>query len=225
MGLFGKVLNSMLKRETDSRPQRHIDYENQVREDGVDYASKRIMEMLNNEITSLELAKQFVLEELDAARQGNEYAQIFAKNSGFKSYEYVGALTRTRWKGDESKLEHIQLYVREAFFFPIRDVDLMVELSTAVVDKIMKKWALGKYTSKSKLDKNDIMEQLSLMSRNNTLKEHAIEIIPINEIWSWNFKFSEDELQKALKLIDILFEIRNGDFIINLTTIDSTINK
>ncbi len=145
MGLFGKVLNSIQNRDSDNRSQEHINYENQVREDGVEYASKRIVDLLNEKITSQDLAKQFVLEELDAARNGNEYAKFFSKNSGFKSYEYVGAINRTKWEGDESELEHIQLFVREAFFLPIRDIDLMVKLSTAVVDKVMQKWELGKY--------------------------------------------------------------------------------
>ena len=152
MALFGKVLKSLMDRESDNRLQRHIDYENQVREDGVDYASKRIMDILNGEITSKDLAKQFVLEELDAAIKGNEYAKDFAKNSGFKSYEYVGALNRTRWKGEESELERIQLFVREAFIFPIRDIDLMVKLSIAVLDRVMQRWELGKYLNDLQLN-------------------------------------------------------------------------
>jgi len=140
MGLFNRIFGSASK----DRPQEDIDFENQVRNDGYEYAGKRIADLLNENITSKDLAKQFVLEELDAARQGNKYAKNFVKNSGFNSIEYVGAMNKTRWEGDESELEHLQLFLR-AFLMKISDIDLMVKLSTSVVDEIMRRWKLGKY--------------------------------------------------------------------------------
>jgi len=97
-------------------------------------------------IESKELALQFILEELDAARNGNKKAEDFVLNSGFNPYEYIGALEKTTWEGDESELEHVQLYLRH-FMTKISDIDLMVELSVSVVDKIMKKWEIGKYSN------------------------------------------------------------------------------
>jgi hypothetical protein len=120
-------------------------FESQVRKDGVPYAGKRIAEVLNQQINSRELAKQFVLEELDAARDGNDFAKKFVTNCGFKPHEYVGALKQTNWEGDESELERIQLFVRGAFLSKISDIDLMVQLAVTVVDEIMKIWKLGKY--------------------------------------------------------------------------------
>ena len=52
---------------------------------------------INKMFTSQASAKQFILEELDAARQGNSIAVNFAKNSGFKPYEYIGAMQKTKW--------------------------------------------------------------------------------------------------------------------------------
>lgn len=123
------------------------DFENQVRRDGVQYAGKRIAEVLNQQINSRSLAKQYVLEELDAARDGNDFAINFVKNSGFSPSEYIGAMSQTSWEGDESELEQIQLFVRGAFLSKISDVDLMVKLAVTVVDEIMKIWKLGKYES------------------------------------------------------------------------------
>jgi len=163
MGLFGKIFNGIMGQDKNNRPKEDIDFENQVKNDGYEYAGKRIGDLLNEKITSKDLAKQFVLEELDAARQGSDYAKTFVKNSGFKSVEYVGAMNKTRWEGDESELEHLQLFLR-AFLMKISDIDLMVKISTAVVDEIMKRWGLGKYEnlniqSDTSQDINEVLEQ------------------------------------------------------------------
>jgi hypothetical protein len=116
----------------------------QMAKENVDIAGLVITNMVNQKINSKQIALQFVLEELDAARQGNEFANTFCKNSGFNSNEYIGALNKTRWDGDQSELEHIQLFLR-SFLFQIKDIDLMVKLSTIIVDNIMNTWKLGKY--------------------------------------------------------------------------------
>jgi hypothetical protein len=145
MGSFGTFLTQIFARKVGLTSKEDSAFENQVKKDGVQHAGKRIAEVLNEQINSEDLARQFVLEELDAARQGNDFAQKFVKNSGFKSYEYVGALNRTRWEGEESELERIQLFVRGAFLMKITDIDLKVQVSVTVVDEIMKIWKLGKY--------------------------------------------------------------------------------
>jgi hypothetical protein len=142
MGLFSKVFSKMHSPKTNSDAK----FEEQVNKDGVEHASLRIAELVNEKISSKALALQFVLEELDAARDGNEKAEDFILNSGFNPYEYIGALEKTTWEGDESELEHAQLYLRH-FTTKISNIDLMVELSVSVVDKIMQKWELGKYAS------------------------------------------------------------------------------
>lgn len=53
-------------------------------------------------------------------------------------------MLKTGWKGEESELEHLQLYFRY-FLMQVKDMDLMVKLSTSTVDEIMKIWKLGKY--------------------------------------------------------------------------------
>ena len=42
----------------------------------------------------------------------NDISVNFALNSGFSPYEYIGALEKTTWEGEESELEHVQLYLR-----------------------------------------------------------------------------------------------------------------
>jgi Leucine-rich repeat (LRR) protein len=169
MGLFGKIFSGIMKQDENSRPQEDIDFENQVRNDGYKHAGKRIADILNEKITSKDLARQFVLEELDAARQGNDFAQNFVKSSGFKSFEYVGAINRTKWEGDESELEHIQLFLR-GFLIKISDINLMVQLSTTVVDKIMKIWGLGKYDNYDP-EINETLQKLTELLQKEEVQE------------------------------------------------------
>jgi hypothetical protein len=81
MGLFKKIFGGFHARifrdDSNSISQEDINFESQVRSDGYEYAGKRIADEINKKITSKDLAKQFVLEELDSARQGNEYTQNF----------------------------------------------------------------------------------------------------------------------------------------------------
>jgi len=137
-------LMTILKSIFAKRSKEDIEIEKQVKKNGVRLTAKQIAEEVNKKISSKELARQFILEELDSARQGNSIAQNFVKNSGFKPYEYLGASNRTKWEGEESELEYLQLFVR-LFTSKIREPDLMIELSIRVLDEIMKIWELGKY--------------------------------------------------------------------------------
>lgn len=236
MGLFGKIFGGIMGQDENNRPKEDIDFENQVRNDGYEHAGKRIADILNEKITSQDLARQFVLEELDAARQGNDFAQNFVKSSGFKSFEYIGAINKTRWEGDESELEHLQLFLR-AFLIKISDIDLMVKLSTKVVDEIMQKWGLGKYDNNdSYIDDSDnelekILAQLDYSEENveNIIKKYSdvtqsliTGLSGVGQIDKRN-KFAEHMAIAALKenykgTVYSCF-VKHGDFFENLLPI------
>lgn len=149
MGFFSNIFGKEVRSQAD------IDFENHVRNDGVQYAGKRLADIINEKITSKDLAVQFILEELDAARQGNAFAKAFAINAGFESSQYVGAMAKTKWQGEPSKLEELQLFYR-IFLVKIADISLMVELSTVIVDNIMQIWKLGKYGETIKVNNENI---------------------------------------------------------------------
>ena len=199
MGLFEQVFNKMFRSESRNRSQEDIDFENQVRNDGYEYAGKRIADILNKKITSKDLAKQFVLEELDAARQGNDYAKNFVKNSGFKSVEYVGAINRTRWEGDESELEHLQLFLR-SFLMKISDIDLMVKLSISVVDEIMQRWELGKYNFSNEDNFNTEKKLVNVVEKKYNQPEGILANInnDLNAFMTVSLLNSEDYEDKLL---------------------------
>ena len=121
-------------------------FRKQVEIDGVDQAGFRVTQVMHQKLSpSREVALQFVLEELDAARQGNVQSKKFAAESGFDVSEYHGALAKTSWVGEVSDLEEMQQF-KAAFAYHLKDdIDLMVGLSLSVVDWTMKDWFFGKY--------------------------------------------------------------------------------
>ena len=71
-----------------------------------------IYHKVSSEITSVEMAYEFILKELDAASQGNKEAVEFVKNSPFTKEEYEGALsesTLSSWSinDPQSTLTHL----------------------------------------------------------------------------------------------------------------------
>ena len=145
MGLFSSVFGkfSGVKTKEDN------EFEVQVKSDGADYAGERIAQVINDKLSpSRDIALQFVLEELNAARQGNVKSKNFAKNSGFEEYEYYGAMSQTQWEGSEGDLERLQLFFR-GYTSRLKDIDLIVELSLSVVAHMMSHWSFGKYSASS----------------------------------------------------------------------------
>ena len=119
-----------------------MDFEEQVRKDGVDHASLRIFQEVQKLIGSYEVALQFVLEEIEAASSGNAIAINFAKNSGFSESDYKGAMHNSFDEVDGPAGPQQFLL---GFVMQLSDIDLMVRLRVATVDKIMQDWNLGKY--------------------------------------------------------------------------------
>ena len=93
-------------------------------------------------IDSHKIALQFVLEELDAAKEGDNAAKVFAKNSGFKEMEYKGAMSNSfkEVDGPNGPQQFLLLSV-----INIKDKDLKVKIRIAVVENVMQEWNLGKY--------------------------------------------------------------------------------
>ena len=101
------------------------------------------LRMVNQKIHSRKVALQFVLEELDAARNGNEYAVEFVKNSGFEPSEYIGAMQNSFDEVDGLDGPQMTLH---AIGSSIDNIDMKVELIIKVVDRVMQKYTLGKYS-------------------------------------------------------------------------------
>ena len=118
-------------------------FEQQVISDGIEHASTRVAQEVLTKIGSYEVALQFVLEEIEAASQGNKKALDFVKNSGFSESEYSGAMNNSFDEVDGPGGPQLLLL---NFVTQISDIDLMVSLRVAAVDKIMQTWQLGRYS-------------------------------------------------------------------------------
>jgi hypothetical protein len=144
------MLQKSIKASNQDNEMNDLDkkFEKSVKQD-----AKRIAEIVNREIRSKSTAMRFVLEELDAARQGNEYAVSFVETCGIPQSEYVGAMEQTKWGDDKNPLEPIQQLVRSQILYLLADRgvgldrEIMSMVTIAVLDEIMKTWKLGKYAS------------------------------------------------------------------------------
>ncbi len=117
----------------------------QIKADGIDHASKRFSQILIRDfLTNESLAYEFVLQELDGARNGTEYAKQFVKDSGIPPSEYHGHLSN-----DTPELDKAQLFfVAISMKLQSIDLDFSVELRVNVVNKIMQYYNLGRYDKK-----------------------------------------------------------------------------
>jgi hypothetical protein len=175
----------------------------------------RISQGVNSRISSKKTALQFVLEELDVAMQGNEEAVQFVKNSGFIASEYEGASQNSfrEVDGPNGPQEYLLLATMQYS----SNMDFMVNLELQVVNNVINTWELNvpqkEEVNEESIEKqNEIISQLSSLSESNKVKTCRMSIMPLNEIWSWEFEFSDEELEVAYELVSILYDLRNGDF-------------
>ena len=162
------------------------------------YDAKSIAKVVSKQIKTYEVARQFVLEELDAARYGNEFAVDFVKSSGFKPNEYINAAQHSFHDvsgpyGPQQFL--LRLSKRAMYDSRVNETDL--ELRLKVVKLIMFKWKLGKYsdnqtpaellssiTKGEKSEEGPFMDILNDIVRNDTLlrKVHSDSDIGVDSI-------------------------------------------
>ena len=118
------------------------EFEQQIEENGLDFATSFAASEVMKKIHSYDDALQFVLEELDGARNGNEIATNFVQTSGFRPEEYIGSMDRS-YDAIDGRDGPQQFFVSIAFM--IEDIELMSKFKVETVDKIMLAWKLGKY--------------------------------------------------------------------------------
>lgn len=95
---------------------------------------------VSSRISSQRVALQFVLEELDAARQGNDAAVDFVNNSGFMESEYTGAMDNSFEAVDG--IDGPQQFLLSSIMVYASDMDFMVNLRLKVVHNIISEWNL-----------------------------------------------------------------------------------
>lgn len=99
-----------------------------------------IAQGVSERIHSAEIAYQFVMEELDAARHGSPMAMRFVLESGFRAHEYKDTLNNVLSQVDGS--DGPQQFLIESVAPFMFDMDLMVKLRLDVVKQIIKDWGV-----------------------------------------------------------------------------------
>ena len=121
------------------------EFEMKISEYGLDFVSSTAAKEVLQRIHSYSDALQFVFEELDAARHGNEIAISFVNNSGFKENDYFGAMNNSFEEVDgPDGPQQILL----ALITSVDNMDERVKFRIDIVDNIMQKRKLGKYSDK-----------------------------------------------------------------------------
>ena len=135
-----------LSQENKTTKNNTPEIKQQIDQVGIDTVASIYADLINLKITNLEIAKQFILEELDAARSGSEEAIIFVKNSGFKEEEYIGAMQNSFEEvdganGPQQLLLHLVMTLAP-------DMKLVTTFRIKIVSNIMRIWSLGQYNNK-----------------------------------------------------------------------------
>jgi hypothetical protein len=117
-----------------------------------------IYNMVNHKIHSREIAYQFILEELEAASQGNHEAQEFAARSGIDSAEYAGAM--------ENSMEEVegpsgpqQTLLKELISLG-QPFETLASIRIKIVQKIIEQW-LYQNTTNEDYDWDEILSDKS----------------------------------------------------------------
>ena len=100
--------------------------------------------MVIDRISNREIAYQFLLEELDGARQGNEASQAAARRSGISPKEYIGTLNRSRPEVDGP--DGPQQLLMKLTFQLADDQELMAKFRCDVGRAVQEHFKLGQIT-------------------------------------------------------------------------------
>lgn len=113
-----------------------------------EYASSFFSDV-DKRITSRFIAEQFVYEELDAARQGNDEAKHFVNKSGIKKELFTNAMSESLPEVDGAESPQQVLVFKCLMSIMNSDNrDLVTKVRILTVEKIMSKYYLGKYENK-----------------------------------------------------------------------------
>jgi hypothetical protein len=177
-----------------------------ITEDGIEHATERFAEIISRKLSTREIARQFILEELDGASQGNEDSQAFARSSGIPASEYKRALENSNPEIDGPDGPQQQLLALSMQLMP--NQALMAEFRRKVVDKVLKRFKLGKYASKDEQIANLFRVLKSLLMSDDSVVPALHPNIPTPEgAMKRHVVRREENIAAAKELISTLTSI------------------
>ena len=118
------------------------EFNKELRDKGLEIAIEQCLNKINQLISSEEIARKFILQELDFAQKEELLPQNFIINSGFNPVEYEGALEE--FSENKEELLNLQILL-ENLLNKITQKEEIIYISIKVIDQVMKEWKIGKY--------------------------------------------------------------------------------
>lgn len=180
-------------------------------DDILDEYATRFFHDVNQKITSQFIAEQFVYEELDAARRGNDEAKHFVVKSGVNEALYDKAMRRSLPEVDG--IDSPQQILVFQSLMPIMNEnnrELIAKIRILTVEKIMSKYRIGKYEKKiAKL----ILDNASIIYIHNDhamIDDERFELISKNKFYHRTRKLYLEMLNEAVVFSKLSYD-NNGD--------------
>lgn len=169
---------------------------------------KEITKGVDNRIPTKDIAYQFVLEELDAASQGNKAAIQFVQDSGFSEAEYKDAMKNSSEEVDG--VNGPQQFLLNSVMPYASNIDLMVNTRLSVVKNIIEEWELQ---SDTEYRINNLMKALkSILEDDEDVMPSIAPNIPVPQsATARQIYFREENISSAKNIISILSDLTKED--------------
>jgi Leucine Rich Repeat (LRR) protein len=200
VGIFGKKKKS--------------EVEKLIEQDGIEHATRRFSEVISKKLKTIDMAYQFILEEVEAASQGNNMAVNFAKSSGISLNEYKGAM-KTATPEIDGADDPQQLLLRICSQL-MDNTDLMAEFRVRIADNIMKQFFLGKYSSDKPLGISKYETLKEYLSNEDIAETLILSASGVNQV-SMTIASEVNEAVRLINYISSLIDI-SGIELINAIT-------
>ncbi|CAA6826440.1 MAG: Unknown protein [uncultured Sulfurovum sp.] len=173
------------------------EFEDKLYVNGLKREQGKLVQQINETIISEELARKFVLQELDMARQGDALSQDFVKNSGFHPAEYLGALEK--FEEEREEIEKIQLLFLN-FLNNIANEIIMFQTAMRILDGVMKHWEIGKYDKEAIpfVNEEKINEDVSLGKKVGTGSALKFSMKNMKTVIMEKLEYADDKIQELL---------------------------
>jgi len=168
----------------------------------------QITQGVSERIPSPEIALQFILEELDAARQGNIAAEQFVKNSGFSPVEYEGAMQNSFDEVDGANGP--QQFLLTSVSAYSHNIDLLVHIRLSVAKEIIRIWQVYALTE-SRI--STLMESLkNILEEDSDVMPELSSTIPVPKCANQcHIVFRRRHIDSAKGIITILKNLTGDD--------------
>lgn len=163
----------------------------------------KVFDLIDLEISTPTVAKQFVLEALNIASKGSYKEKEFAEASGFMEVDYIDAMASINSFDEMNALRELMSVLEE--YIVLKDRDKLSEIRIVIIDMMMKKYKLGKY-------EEPIIENIRYSLENQNSNDYVIDVyenylVFINKSSHEQYKFEQVQPNKYYSKIHGYIEI------------------